>query len=93
MTTSAYLLLTSYDSRFPIAIKCSISKEPQKIDLFLEEAKTMLRIGSYHDYIVNLQRIVYEVNEDGDTIPEVSLVYNTYLHFLQYANLFEKLPK
>ena len=64
-----------YDFRFPIAIKCSISKDPQKIDLFLEEAKTMLRIGNYHDHIVNLQGLVYETNEDGDKIPEVSFSY------------------
>ena len=58
---------------FPIAIKYPSSEELQNIDLFLEEAKTMLRIGSYHDYIVNLQGLIYNNDEGGNEIPEVSI--------------------
>ena len=58
---------------FPVAIKYPSSAELQNIDLFLEEAKTMIRIGSYHDYIVNLQGIIYNENEGGNKIPEVSI--------------------
>ena len=58
---------------FPIAIKYPSSKELQNIDLFLEEAKTMLRIGSYHDYIVNLQGLIYNDDEGENKIPEVSI--------------------
>ena len=58
--------------RFPIAMKYPTSNDVGKIDLFLEEAKTMLRIGGYHDYIVNLQGLVCETNGKGDKIPEVS---------------------
>ena len=60
-------------SSFPIAIKYSTSKCIDKIDLFLEEAKTMLRIGGYHDYIVNLQGLVYNQNKNGVNIPEVRM--------------------
>ena len=59
--------------RFPIAIKYPSSNELQNIDLFLEEAKTMLRIGSYHDYIVNLQGLIYNDDEGENKIPEVSI--------------------
>ena len=52
-------------------MKFPTSNDFEKIDLFLEEAKTMLRIGGYHDYIVNLQGLVYEINEDDDRMPEV----------------------
>ena len=58
---------------FPVAIKYPSSAELQNIDLFLEEAKTMIRIGSYHDYIVNLQGIIYNEDESGNKIPEVSI--------------------
>lgn len=58
---------------FPVAIKYPSSAELQNIGLFLEEAKTMIRIGSYHDYIVNLQGIIYNENEGGNKIPEVSI--------------------
>ena len=39
-------------------MKFPTSNDFEKIDLFLEEAKTMLRIGGYHDFIVNLQLIL-----------------------------------
>ena len=58
---------------FPVAIKYPSSAELQNIDLFLEEAKTMIRIGSYHDYIVNLQGIIYNEDEGGNKIPEVNI--------------------
>ena len=53
-------------------MKYPTSNDIEKIESFLEEAKTMLRIGSYHDYIVNLQGMVCEMKGDGDKIPEVS---------------------
>ena len=58
---------------FPIAIKYPSSKDLQNVDLLLEEAKTMLRIGSYHDYIVNLQGIIYNNDGGGNKILEVSV--------------------
>ena len=70
-------MLVFYSSQmspsFPIAIKYPSSEELQNIDLFLEEAKTMIRIGSYHDYIVNLQGIIYNEDEGRNKIPEVSI--------------------
>ena len=34
-------------------------EDNQGISLFLDEAKSMLEIGTYHDHIVNLQGITY----------------------------------
>ena len=59
--------------RFPIAIKYPTSNNLEKIDLFLEEAKTMLRIGSYHDYIVNLQGVTYGFNQETFQLNDVSI--------------------
>ena len=49
--------------RFPIAIKNPISRNPKQVDSMLEEAKNMFLIGKYHDHIVNLQGITYEINK------------------------------
>ena len=48
--------------RYPIAIKTQKSASDQEIGLLLDEAKSMLEIGTYHDNIVNLQGVTYEVN-------------------------------
>ena len=58
---------------FPIAIKCTQNIGPEKTCLFLDEAKTMLQIGSYHDFIVNLQGIIYNMSNADDQTPEVNL--------------------
>ena len=43
---------------------CTANKKVAKgIELLSEEAKTMVQFGSYHDYTVNLQGIVYECDE------------------------------
>ena len=36
-----------------------------QIDSILEEAKNMFQLGKYHDHIVNLQGITYELNNTG----------------------------
>ena len=59
-------------NRFPIAIKCAQNIGPEKTSLFLDEAKTMLQIGSYHDFIVNLQGIIYNMKNADDHAPEVN---------------------
>lgn len=46
--------------RFPVAIKTPKMADSMDIEMILDEAKTMLEIGTYHDYIVNLQGIAYE---------------------------------
>jgi hypothetical protein len=59
--------------RFPVAIKNAHETDnADKTRLFLDEAKTMLHIGKYHDHIVNLQGIVYQANEKDKQLSEVS---------------------
>ena len=58
--------------RFPIAIKTLLSADALQIDTILDEAKSMLQIGKYHDHIVNLQGITYELDEQNK--PEVSII-------------------
>ena len=62
-------------------MKYPTSNDFEKIELFLEEAKTMLRIGGYHDYIVNLQGLVCEIDGDGDKMPEVSEIRRFFWFF------------
>jgi hypothetical protein len=57
--------------RFPIAIKTPIGRNPKQIDSMLEEAKNMLQLGKYHDCIVNLQGITYELNTTDGYLSEV----------------------
>ena len=57
--------------RFYVAIKNAHNTDAEKTKLFLDEAKTMLHIGEYHDHIVNLQGIVYQANEKEDKLSEV----------------------
>ena len=61
-----------YFLRFPVAIKYGQSNEIGKANLFLDEAKTMLQIGTYHDFIVNLQGIIYSIDETNEDLSEVS---------------------
>ena len=58
--------------RFPIAIKAPINVDAQEIRLFLDEAKSMLQIGEYHNHIVNLQGVTYEVNDQDKQVFNVS---------------------
>ena len=57
---------------FPVAIKYGQSNDIEKTNLFLDEAKTMLQIGTYHDFIVNLQGIIYSIDETNENLSEVS---------------------
>lgn len=44
---------------FPIAIKSPHMTEQEGIKLCVDEAKSMTKIGAYHDHIVNLQGVSY----------------------------------
>ena len=57
---------------FPIAIKTPQMADDQGIDLFLDEAKSMFEIGTYHDHIINLQGITYSWNSYENQFAEVS---------------------
>ena len=70
--TGCFLIILFFLRRFPIAIKTLLNADAFKIDTILDEAKTMLHIGKYHDHIVNLQGITYEIGEQKT--PEVSII-------------------
>ena len=44
----------------------------QDMEVYLDEAKSMLEVGEYHQNIVNLQGITYKIDEDGEKFVEVS---------------------
>ena len=46
-----------------MAIKTSLKQDLEDISSLLEEAKSMVQIGQYHNHIVNLQGLVYEHNK------------------------------
>ena len=50
----------THSYRFTIAIKTPLSQDPQEIHSILDEAKSMLELGKYHNHIVNLQGITYD---------------------------------
>lgn len=60
--------------RFPIAIKTPRSVNVQEIDLYLDEAKSMLEIGAYHDNIVNLQGVTYKTNCQVENLTEANYI-------------------
>ena len=62
------------DFRFPIAIKTPRKNSIHEIELFMDEAKSMLTIGSYHDNIVNLQGISYKLDATTKNITNVSVM-------------------
>ena len=45
------------------------------IDSLIDEAKTMFSLGAYHENIVNLQGISYEVDHKYDTLKQASILY------------------
>ena len=45
------------------------------IDSLIDEAKTMFSLGAYHENIVNLQGISYEVDHRYDTLKQASNSY------------------
>ena len=49
----------------------------QGIELFLDEAKTMLEINEYHDHIVNLQGLIVGWNSVEKQFSEVCNIINS----------------
>ena len=65
--------LPSITFSFPIAIKVPLRTGQHGLtELLTEEAKTMLKIDSYHEHIVNLQGITYFWDCNKQQISEVS---------------------
>ena len=64
-------------TRFPIAIKTSLGVDQEELDSILDEAKSMFQVGKYHNHIVNLQGITFEVDKDDNKLSEVG-----YFNFL-----------
>ena len=66
--------------RFPIAIKHPHSDKDgnfgtEEMETFLEEAKSMLEIGEYHENIVNLQGVIYGKEDIEKHLPNVSNIF------------------
>ena len=59
-----------------MAIKCPKITSAGEVDVFLEEAKSMLEINSYHENIVNLQGITYKKESPDDALMAVRCVQN-----------------
>ena len=56
--------MLKFNFRFVVAVKCSNNNVGDVA--FLDEAKSMVQIGEYHKYIVNLQGVVFdETNDKG----------------------------
>ena len=53
--------------RYPVAIKVPKKYTEKECTEFLEEAKSMLEIKSYHDNIVNLQGIAYNKGKNQES--------------------------
>ena len=49
------------------------------IDSLIDEAKTMFSLGAYHENIVNLQGISYEVDHKYDTLKQASNLYYMFI--------------
>ena len=60
---------------FPVAIKTSLNSGEGLTDLLQEEARTMLKIDSYHEHIVNLQGITYTWDLEKQNISEVTKIF------------------
>ena len=58
-------LFILYLFRFQVAIKTNKASKPCETDAFLDEAKSMLETNAYHDNIVNLQGVTYEISTSG----------------------------
>ena len=57
--------------RFPIAIKKPLGYNFEEIQCFVDEAKSMIRVGDYHNHIVNLQGVVYELKGPDNHLSKV----------------------
>ena len=51
------------------------------IEALIDEAKTMISLGSYHENIVNLQGVSYEVDHKYDTLKQVFVQLNPKIFF------------
>ena len=49
------------------------SKHDSDVVLLMDEAKTMLSVGAYHENIVNLQGITYEADYEQEHITKVGI--------------------
>ena len=66
-----FAILYNLFCRFPIAIKTLLSADPKEVDSILNEAKSMLEIGRYHNHIVNLQGITYDSSDQDKVLSGV----------------------
>ena len=57
--------------RFPIAVKNPRNFSNDQIEVFLDETKSMLELGTYHDHIVNLQGISFVIDNETKKLMKV----------------------
>ena len=57
--------------RFPIAVKNPRNLSTDQIEIFLDETKSMLELGTYHDHIVNLQGISLLLDNENKKLMKV----------------------
>ena len=79
-----FAMLYNLFCRFPIAIKTLLSADPKEVDSILNEAKSMLEIGRYHNHIVNLQGITYDSSDQDKVLSGVRCFtrYTTILNLI-----------
>ena len=72
--TSGFLSMgtTSYDSDTKKVNDTPLTSN-EKLEALMDEAKTMISLGSYNDNIVNLQGVSFEADHKYDTLKDVSL--------------------
>ena len=53
-----------------------MQNDTSELQLFLEEAKSMVQIDEYHNHIVNLQGIIYEHDDQqSETLKVLNLIF------------------
>ena len=57
--------------RFSIAVKNPRNFSNDQIEVFLDETKSMLELGTYHDHIVNLQGISFVIDNETKKLMKV----------------------
>ena len=63
---------------FTVAVKSPIALDGKEVVYLMEEVKNMLRIGTYHPHIVNLQGVICEVQKEDQRLTNVSNILRVF---------------
>ena len=72
---------------FTVAVKSPIALDRKEVVYLMEEAKNMLRIGTYHAHIVNLQGVICEVEKEGQRLSNVSNILWVFDRLINSVNI------